>query len=105
MTNKTFTKRFQNKFISWIDYGAPDEEQRAGTPVTVDVLEDFFWSFNSGGIRLGEVENGLGLAYSFQEDPNQSLNGADVYTILDSGSTEVLISELWYESFTEQLFG
>lgn len=101
-TGSTFSTRFQSKFISWIDYGQPDPTQRDDVPAKINLQPDFFWSTTSGGVRFGEQKQN---SYSFAFDPNQSLTGtSDVYTIFDSASTELLISELWYESFITNYF-
>jgi len=62
----TFSTRFQNTYISWIDYGEPDETQRNGTPVTIEAVPDLFWSSTSAGIRIGENDT---LAFSYEVDP------------------------------------
>jgi hypothetical protein len=51
---QTFSTRFQNTYISWIDYGVPDAGQRAGTPAVIPAVPDFFWSGTSNGIRVFE---------------------------------------------------
>ena len=102
-TNSTFSTRFRREFISWVDYGNPDVAQRNGVPAELKANKDMFWSVNSGGVRFGDFQAD---SYSWSFDPNQTVTGRaeEVYTIFDSASTQIYISELWFESFIEEYF-
>lgn len=102
-TQTTFSTSFQKSYTSFIDYGTPDTNQYSGSSVTLDVGEDYFWSALSGGIRIGSDNK---RAFSYEIDPTQSVTGDDqIYTIFDSATPEVYISELWYESVIAEYFG
>jgi len=44
LTEKKFSTRFQRRYISWIDFGKPDDRQHKEEAVEIQALNDYFWS-------------------------------------------------------------
>ena len=103
MTDQTFSTNFRRDLISWIDFGAPDATQRASDPIQIAVHDDYFWSVELEGIRIGEDDS---LAFAFEtEDPQVISEDGGVYSIFDTAAPRIYISQLWFNSFTEQFYG
>mmetsp|Transcript_1795 Transcript_1795/g.2551 ORF Transcript_1795/g.2551 Transcript_1795/m.2551 type:complete len:270 (-) Transcript_1795:248-1057(-) len=67
------------------------------------VKPDFFWGFYSEGIAIGTVENSFG----FEVVPDMDgavYDGNKFYSIIDTGSTALVISVLYFEPLIENLF-
>lgn len=65
LTEQKFTTRFQHKYISWIEFGKPDTRQISEDPVEIAMIDDFFWSVESQGVRIGEDPS---KAFRFAKD-------------------------------------
>ena len=96
-----FSFRLRSDLVSWVDIGTPDQNQNKEEPATFDVNNDFFWSTTMGGVRFGtKGEN----AYTFSMmEEGAELNGG-IYTIFDTGASDIYLSLLWYEDFVAQLY-
>jgi len=70
--------------------------------VTLDTFDDFFWSTSLQGVRFGSKKDN---AYTFGNIDSGSQVNNGLYTIWDTGSSDIFLSTLWYESFVEQLYG
>lgn len=98
-----FSTRFsRGDFVSWIDIGAPDAGMVSSEPIGIDTVPDYFWSMANQGVRIGEKEAG---AYTFQDEEGAgSWIGDGIYTIFDTGSSDIYMSILWFDSFVEELY-
>jgi len=63
------------------------------------VFDDFFWSMGMRGVKIGNYE--ATWAYNNQTIYDEK-NG--IYTILDSGTSEIFISNLYFQSFLKMFF-
>lgn len=69
-----------------------------------DVLEDFYWSSLTTAIAVGDPTDAMDT-YGFTEIPNEPLNeGKSLYTIFDTGSSDILISTLYFKDLIERIF-
>jgi len=101
LTEQKFSTRFQRKYVSWIDFGKPDTKQIAEEPVEITAVDDFFWSVSSQGVRIGEDNV---KAFRFAPDEQGVFTDEySLYTIFDTGASEIYISSLWYNSFIAEL--
>ena len=91
---------------SWMDIGEPDLDiKKPGTEyVETQFLDpDFFWGFYNTGIAIGDIENSF--AYEPYPDlPEVVFKDNSLYSIIDTGSTALVISVVWYESLIRNLF-
>ena len=58
-----FTTRLIKGYISWVDIGEPDSREQVHEPVYMGVYDDYFWSLNNQGIRIGE-DDAFAFTYS-----------------------------------------
>ena len=98
-----FTTRFRKGYVSWIDVGGASERQKKGTPVTFNLSSDFFWSISTDGIRFGQDKADF-FTWSTTEQGVWTYGETGLYTIFDISASHIMISELWFDSFIEQLF-
>jgi len=89
-----------------MDLGEPHESlKKEGTEwVETQLLDpDFFWGFYNTGVAFGSIENSF--AYEPYPDlPEATFSGNALYSIIDTGSTALVISVVWYESLIRNLF-
>jgi len=100
-----FSTHFKRTFISYIDIGTPQDDaiEPGAVPITLEVFDDFFWSTTLQGVRYGTRRD---KSFTFdQMDEYGSQIGNGIYTFFDTGATDILLSDLWFESFVEQLYG
>ena len=67
------------------------------------IEEDFFWSFFNTGVAIGTIDNG----FVYEEIPGMEVNvfeGNSFYSIIDTGSTALVISVMYYESLIQNIF-
>jgi len=64
--------------------------------------DDFFWSLSMSAVRFGDKDAN---AFGFTSDPQVVTVDDGIYTIFDTNSPSILISELWYDSFIAKFFG
>ena len=98
-----FTTRLIKGYISWVDIGEPDSREQVHEPAYMGVYDDYFWSLNNQGIRIGE-DDAFAFTYS-KHEYGQFEGGRDLYTVFDTGSPDIYLSILWFEAFVEQLYG
>ena len=96
-----FSTRFTRRYISWIDIGAPDKFEQTTEPVFLKTFDDYFWSVSNEGVRIGESNKN---AYTYSKHETGSFEGDGVYTIFDTGASDIFMSVLWFDSFAEKLF-
>ena len=60
------------------------------------IKDDFFWGAYNTAIAIGEIDNAF--AYTPTEEHGIFQKGSSMYTIVDSGSTSLLISNLYFEA-------
>ena len=91
---------------SWVDLGEPDMNhvKDGETPVTTQLLDpDFFWGFYNTGVAIGTIENSF--AYEPYPDlPAELFKENSFYSIIDTGSTALTISVIYFESLIRNLF-
>ena len=64
--------------------------------------EDYFWAVSNEGVRFGTK---MSNAYSYgQVEEGLSLDSEGIYTIFDTGASDIYLSVLWFESFVEKLY-
>lgn len=97
---KSFSTRFTTDDFSWIDVGSVNEKEKAEyglDPLEVD--DDFFWSMPMYGVKFKS------MPWSFQSEPNAVMDDQrGVYTIFDTGTADIFISDLWYSDFLAKFF-
>ena len=96
-----FSTRFVRDFISWIDIGTPDLGQNKEAPVNITNIPDFFWSMKMEGVRFGERNEN---AWTFERMEEGAERNGGIYTIFDTGASDIYLSVLWFEAFVEQLY-
>lgn len=90
---------------SWVDFGEPElTYKKDGTDfVTTQLIDpDFFWAHYNTGVAIGTTSNGW--AYEASPDYPNFVEGNSIYTIIDTGSTALLISALYYEALIYAIF-
>lgn len=91
---------------SWMDLGEPHESlKKEGTEYveTQFIDPDFFWGFYNTGIAIGTIDNSF--AYEPYPDlPIEAFKENALYSIIDTGSTALVISVVWYESLIRNIF-
>ena len=95
---KVFSTMFTDNFPS-VAFGKINEKKYREDEEPVDLLtnKDFFWSLSAGGIRIGESQS---REYGFTPDEQAIyMKDGGVYTIFDTAAKDIMISDLWYESF------
>ena len=100
--DKTFSTRFSSDHFSWIDYGKINSAMVENITAMQNetVYDDFYWSMGMRGIRIGDNSS------SWAENKQAVLDkDGGLYTILDSGSPNIHISDLYFESFLKMFFG
>ncbi len=63
---------------------------------------DFFWGFMNSGVAIGTVDNQF--VYGNYDLPAEVFSDNALYSIIDTGSTALVISVLYYESLLTNLF-
>ena len=86
--------------LSWVDLGEPDfsniREDAYLEPIQM-VEDDFFWGDYCQGVAIGNTN--AANTYSWQSLPDYSTEvDQTFYSIVDTGSTALMISALYYES-------
>ena len=99
-----FTKPGQ---LSWVDLGEPVEGNiKEGAEVkNVQLLEeDFFWGSFCQGVAIGNLTDTN--SYAWAELEGYSTWNADnsFYSIIDTGSTAIMISAVYFESLVLNIF-
>lgn len=92
--------------FSWMDMGEPDTslfKPDAEVVRTQMIDPDFFWGFMNTGIAIGSISNAF--VYGEYEDlPREVFYDNALYSIIDTGSTALVISVLYYEALINELF-
>ena len=104
--SKKFSFYFQEAASeSWLELGEPDLstiKQGSTLVETKMITPDFFWSFYNTGVAIGTIDNSF--AYEVVDLPGNVFEGNGFYSILDTGSTTIMISILYFESLINNLF-
>ena len=86
--------------LSWVDLGEPDLSnirEDATLEVIQLVEDDFFWADYVQGVAIGDT--GPSNVYSWETLPDYTTEKDQAfYSVIDTGSTALLISALYYES-------
>ena len=70
----------------------------------IELLDDFFWSAFNQGIGIGSTDIGDTYAYKGLKDyPDWVVDGA-MYTIIDTGSSAILISQYFFEDIIDRIY-
>jgi hypothetical protein len=92
--------------MSWVDLGEPDLDNirpDATLETTQMIAEDFFWAEYCQGVAIGDtsVENtySWGVLDDYTTEKDQAF-----YSIIDTGSTALVISSLYFESLITKIF-
>ena len=92
--------------ISFINFGPPKLDNiKSGNSIHYfDVLEDFYWSSFSSGMVVGQPNN-IGDIYGFEDSVDYPLkDGVSLYTIFDTGTNDILISETYFMNVVHTIF-
>ena len=68
------------------------------------IKEDFFWGFYGAGIAIGTIENSYRYEVVRGTEGTVFNEDGDFYSIIDTGSTALVISVLYFESLIEKMF-
>lgn len=105
INSNTFSFYFQHpEEDSWMDLGEPDlSNLKEGIELveTQMIKEDFFWGFYGAGIAIGTIENSYRYEVVRGTDGTVFDENGDFYSIIDTGSTALVISVLYFESLIE----
>ena len=74
--------------------------------MTTQLIEqDFFWGFYNTGIAIGNTQSEA-KTYAYAQTSDYPIFQQDysLYSIIDTGSTALVISALYYESLIMNLF-
>ena len=94
-------------FLSFVDLGVPQEKHfRPGTPVAeIQLLEeDFFWGAYCQGVAVGDTTAINRYAWAELSDYKTWQPDHSLYSILDTGSSAIMISSLYFESLMQEIF-
>ena len=70
----------------------------------INVLDDFFWSAYNQGIGVGSTDPEDTYAYSpIEKHPDLVVNNA-MYTIIDTGSSTLIVSNYYFEDLIRLIF-
>eukprot|EP00354_Favella_ehrenbergii_P012674 CAMPEP_0170459908 /NCGR_PEP_ID=MMETSP0123-20130129/6445_1 /TAXON_ID=182087 /ORGANISM="Favella ehrenbergii, Strain Fehren 1" /LENGTH=173 /DNA_ID=CAMNT_0010724661 /DNA_START=617 /DNA_END=1138 /DNA_ORIENTATION=- len=100
--DKHFSVRFSSDHFSWLDVGTYNskeiEDESKLDPI--EVYDDFFWSMPLYGVKFGDT-----APWSFQREPSAIMDeNRGVYTIFDTATADIFISDLYYEDFLRRFF-
>ena len=101
-----FFVRQQEERVSFVDFGAP-QPQNMKNPNQIEyikVLDDFFWSAYNQGIAIGNLDDENTYSYQGLADYPDYVVDNSLYTILDTGSTAINFSSLYFEDFIDKIF-
>ena len=90
--------------LSWVDLGSPDYDNvRDGSDVEVIPMieEDFFYGQYCQGIAIGDTSVENTMVWGTQDTKSELDN--TFYSIIDTGSTALMISSLYYEAYIQQI--
>ena len=63
---------------------------------------DFFWGHYNTGVAIGDIANAW--AYENSNDYGVFVQDNSIYAIIDTGSTALMISALYYEALVYAIF-
>lgn len=70
---------------------------------TVQMLEDYFWAGFCSGIAIGTTEPKDQLKWENSNDYKQTIKNNGIYSVVDTGSTAMMISSIYFESLIENI--
>ena len=69
-----------------------------------DVLDDFYWSTHTTSVAIDNPRD-VNNIFGFQDQIVAPLqDGKGVYTIFDTGSSDILISKIYFMDFVKKIF-
>jgi len=86
--------------LSWVDLGEPDLaniREDATLELIQMIEEDFFWGDYCQGVAIGTTDPLNTYAWEGLAEYDTEVDNA-FYSIIDTGSTALMISSLYYES-------
>lgn len=103
LTQPQFATKFTKNTISYVNLGDLNPQESLNEEFSLMSFQDYFWSLQGSGVRIGtRKEDSYSFAYDKQQEIFDGLYG--VYTIMDTGSSSIYISDLWYASLIETMF-
>ena len=92
--------------ISFVNFGPPQltnvRESSVNDIFYFDVNEDFYWSTFTEGIALDDPRLTSENTFGFQDQEEYPLErGYQVYTIFDTGTSEIMITRIYFMSLIE----
>ena len=91
--------------LSWVDLGEPQLDNIRSNATLVDtqmIEEDFFWSGYCQGVAIGDTTEANVYSWGTTDDYTTEKNNA-FYSIIDTGSTALMISALYFESLITKI--
>jgi len=93
--------------LSWVDLGEPIEKNIKTDAVIKDVQfieEDFFWGQFCQGVAIGDTTAPNSYAWAELEGYTTWRSDNSFYSIIDTGSTAIMISSVYFESLILNIF-
>ena len=91
--------------LSWVDLGEPDYENVREGENVVDIPfieEDFFYAQYCQGIAVGDKNWSEAMVWGTLDNVDTEVDNT-FYTIVETGSTALMISDIYYESLIEKI--
>lgn len=70
----------------------------------IKVLDDFFWSAYNTGVAIGSIENENAFSYETLDDFPGYIDKNAIFSVLDTGSSAINFSSLYFNDFIAKLF-
>ncbi len=92
--------------VSFVNFGKPvlDNVRNRNDIHYFDVLDDFYWSTHMNAISFGDPRNTQNI-YAYEDQYTAPLKGGSgMYTIFDTGSSDIHISSIYFKSIINKIF-
>ena len=93
--------------ISWVDLGEPVDTyiRDDANKTSLSMLDDYFWSAPCQGVSIGDPSDPLNqYKWENYEAYSNTIRQNAVYSVIDTGSSAMMISSVYYESLILKLF-
>ena len=100
LTSPEFSTKFSTTGddFSYIDFGPanPKRLDEGVEPQPMQVADDLFWSLGNEAVRFGENPKN---AFNWNVTEQVEMIDTGVYTLFDTGASDIMISDLWWDDF------
>ena len=93
--------------MSWVDLGEPQQDNVRfdGELIELQMITDYFWSDFCQGVAIGDTSEENTFGWEYNDDYRRvSTMDHSIYTVFDTGSTAIMVSGMYYESFVRAIF-